>query len=288
MLPIALVLASLMVPPTPPPQAAVVQVQARIIHLREVPEQVDQAQAAMGKVEGQLLQDAEDLDRMLGALATEAKALPPLPPSWKVRKADAAEAQFLVGLVDDATYVDLRKEVEATWGAWMAVAQETVGAASPKPVNPSTLLKEAEREALERRLRFTHLSQRFQAEWNRTGVSELEGNGGGRHAAWLREVSQLDARTHTRLKQSVIVRNTLAPRLSAPWKALADHLNRGVDTFAAYEKADAGTASPELKNLRIQAKQRLLERFRSAVFHCHVVWAHMASRPLPKPPVLPD
>lgn len=288
MLPFPLLLTTLMVPPPPPPQAAVIQVQARIIHLREVPERVDQAHDSMGKVEDQLLQDAEDLDRMLTALATEAKALPPLPPSWKVRKADAAEAQFLVGLVDDAKYVDLRKEVEATWGAWMAVAQESAGAANPRQVNPSTLLKEAEREAIERRLRFTHLSPRFEAEWRRSAVSELEGNSGSRHAEWLKEVSSLSARAHTQLKQSTIVRNTLAPRLSAPWKALADHLNRGVDTFAAYEKADAGTASPELKNLRVQAKLRLLERFRSAVFHCHVVWAYMAARSLPKPPVMPD
>ncbi len=290
MCPFALTLLAFLTPGEPPPPPAVaVQVQSRIIRLREVPERVDQARSAAGQVEPQLVRDAEDLDQMLAALSQEARALPPLPVSWKVRRADAAEAQFLVGLVDDTTYLELRKEVEATWSAWMAITQESLSSETTRTLKPSALRDQVAQRALQRRQLLAQSNPRVEREWAANLAEMMKGVTGGRTFLEMESRTSAHHGAHTtRLEQSIVLRNTLAPSLTVPWKAMADHLNRSVETLSGLEKADAGTASPELKALRVLAKRRLLERFRSAVFQCHVVWAHMASRPLPRPPVFPD
>jgi len=68
-----------------------------------------------------------------------------------------------------------------------------------------------------------------------------------------------------------------AQGLDEPWAALTRHLHAGAAALLDLDHAAPPTRDPGLRALRLLARINFMERFRSTLWFCQVVWAHMAS-----------
>ena len=85
------------------------------------------------------------------------------------------------------------------------------------------------------------------------------------------------------IPEAAALANLRAPRLAQAWSPLARHFNTRALSLLDLERAAPNPQDPALRLLRLQAKINVLERFRASLWFCQMVWAHVASSPLPPP-----
>jgi hypothetical protein len=72
------------------------------------------------------------------------------------------------------------------------------------------------------------------------------------------------------------------PRVLGLWKPYAQHLELRAGELLQHEYDQGPAKDPALGALRQKARIQVLERCRYATWLCELIWAHMASKPLPK------
>jgi hypothetical protein len=84
-------------------------------------------------------------------------------------------------------------------------------------------------------------------------------------------------------KQWVIVANKQAPQLAAAWTPFIEHLHACVLKMAELDHPSTPFQGEDLQRLRLRAKISLLERYRSGMWFCQLVWARMTANTSPAP-----
>jgi hypothetical protein len=72
--------------------------------------------------------------------------------------------------------------------------------------------------------------------------------------------------------------NAQAALIAEDWKPLTAHLATGAAALLDLDRTAPATKDPGLRALRLMARINFMERYRSTLWFCQVVWAHMASR----------
>jgi len=92
-------------------------------------------------------------------------------------------------------------------------------------------------------------------------------------------VDHMEYGAHTEFgKLATVYADTQAAILAEGWKPLTGHLDAGAAALLDLDRTAPPTSDPSLKALRLMARINFMERFRSTVWFCQVVWAHMASK----------
>jgi hypothetical protein len=69
-----------------------------------------------------------------------------------------------------------------------------------------------------------------------------------------------------------------APGLAESWVKLSGHLNQSAGVLLGLDRAAAPSKDPAMVSQRLRARVNFMERFRSTLWLCQVIWAHMASQ----------
>jgi hypothetical protein len=81
----------------------------------------------------------------------------------------------------------------------------------------------------------------------------------------------------------MLINDRKAPSLSRCWTPFADYLNECAQKLNNFEGPRPAGQDLDVRILRAQAKVHFLERYRSALWFCSVVWARMAAGKPPSP-----
>jgi hypothetical protein len=239
-------------------------IQDRAIELPLLPEGVEQARAGFVKIRPDIttaLQDLErDLEGIYAALAREG----PSTTFYRTPSNPTAEGHFLASMLEDDACLALEDAVFDEWVHWQTRLLR-YGLSLPSggsEITSRMVLLAVKRNELRSQDR-SDLPRPF------FDLLAVDGLDYTRWGSLARGASGLA--------------NTQAPQLARAWKPLAQHLNETALKMLEFERTAAPTQDSTFRILRLQAKLNMLERFRSALWFCQLVWAHMASSPLPKP-----
>jgi hypothetical protein len=87
----------------------------------------------------------------------------------------------------------------------------------------------------------------------------------------------------TSAKRWVIVANKKAPQMTEAWTPFMEHLRVCVLKMADLDHPPIPFQGEDLQRLHLRAKIRLLERYRSGLWFCQLVWARMTASTPPPP-----
>lgn len=284
MLTIAIALMLLSSGETQVPSAALqgeVSIQGRSVVLPHVPTSVDQAHAEYGKIAPMLRSSILDLEKDLKLLYEGAPKEDALPPSFRVRNREAEAARFFSTVVDDDEYRRLERAVVDAWNEWQNVLVKT-GLAQHE--QPATVKEPTDKELVQRMASIKVSGAIRDAERREAVVMATSGGkfdpGQFQFAVGIR--NQLNNRGIAVQKLQIIA-NKEAPRLAQSWNPLVQHLNDLATKLLDLDNPAVPYQSQDLMRLKLQAKIRLLERCRSNLWFCQMVWARMTSSPEPPP-----
>jgi hypothetical protein len=104
-------------------------------------------------------------------------------------------------------------------------------------------------------------------------------------ASAQRMEADLHAKREDRIatQQMEAVVGAKAPRLSETWKPVADRLNADAARLADLETTPGLADTPVLVTLQVQARTRLLDRVRRALWLCTVILCQQKGEPQPAP-----
>jgi hypothetical protein len=262
--------------PEPPP----VVVQARALRLPGLPVNTTEARAGYPAIRQEIEISLGELGRDLAILRVGTALDFPL--EVQVAPQTASEALFLLQALSDEDFLDARGAVLESWDAWQT-ALLRAGLADKKEGSAITSNMELLPAGIPIfvpddmggdeccRIVFGR-SRKEERLFSRKDLFELVAIAKApyQRQSALGGIAAELARTHT-------------PRLQENWKAFMEHLNTSALHWLDFEQSLAPTQNAGLEILRRQARIHVLERFRSALWLCQVIWAHMASDILPKP-----
>lgn len=288
--------------PQKPPSTEVV-IRGSVIQLPHLPERTNQARSEYGKVGSRLKEDLQDLEQNLADLYAKADHHAPLPTHLKVPKESADSVKFLAQMLNDTRYTELEGRVLLAWQEWQAalveqgLAEWLPGDPEKTPaVIPSTPASEKENKEFKlRRAGMRKSDSLLTFEKNHriemTTLNTLGGSGNnlreplhenasswamGKHAAQVEEKIIMT-------RSAMLINEKKAPSLSTNWEPFAAHMNECAIRLNDLEKPSPLDQNSDLRNLKVQAKLHFLERYRSSLWFCCVVWARMAAKTPPPP-----
>lgn len=248
-------------PPAPSASASEVAVQARAIELPLLPSTLAEARREFPKVQPRITAAIQDLERDLTGLYATLASDGPLATSYRLPAATTDEVRFLAASLRDDTHVAMEETVHDAWNRWQTQLLSH-GLAMPK--GGSTITSRMVLLAFQRNeLRAPEQGQT----WPLFDLVALNG---------------LDYRSRsTGIPEAAAIADAHADRVARIWEPLAQHLKASATGMLEFERNAPETQDAALRLLRLQAKINVLERFRSSLWFCQMVWAHMASSPLP-------
>jgi hypothetical protein len=284
-------------PPTQAPAArkapaaeAVVPLEGSAIVLPVLPRSAAGAWVDYGPVHGRIQEAGRDLERHLAELyarpevGTSLKGLT-VPDSW------VAEGRRWVAILQDPQHGRLEKDFLDTWKGWQAALVEGKLAQAPKGGLPSVkapspryqAAKDGAARIIQQRALDPLEKDRLDASFNeedRDLYKDLTD-----------AMSREERKVHDGMEASVkagrktlAVASSIIPDLAAFWDPLVEHLNGQAKALASLEQLAQASPGGPLSALRLQARIAYLERFRRALWYCDLVWAQVASKPLPASP----
>ncbi len=254
-------------PATPPPGPRAVgieiTVQDRAIELPFLPEGVAQARAAYGPLRPRIETALQDLERDLAGIYAALRPEGPSAAFYLMPSQGTAEGRFLASMLHDESCQTMEEAVLDQWVRWqtLLVRQGLVQPGGSAITSRMVLLAFRRNE-----LRSQDLSDLPWSLFDLLAVDGLDYRGWGSLA-----------------RGAAALADAQAPQLARSWKPLAQHLNGSALRMLEFERSAAPTQDPALRILRLQARLNVLERFRTALWFCQMVWAHMASERLPAP-----
>lgn len=292
-----LVLALCLVGDTVPRQVpkvpeALVVLEDRTIGLPPLPMNGGQGRKQFKVIHAQIKTAQHDLTLSLQGLYGKPEATTVLGGDLSVPEASEAEGAALVAVLMDADQAKLELAFSEVWKGWQAALVES-GLAKPIKVRkgkegPSSPLFEEARKLAKDTLKAMSRQpkkriSRLDASFN---VENVDLYPDVTHYM-TRDEYQGDQKIEHDLyvaQNSLAVANELIPALSKTWNPLVDHLNQRARRLADLEQAATPTSDPILNALRVQTKIAFLERFRTALWYCDLVWSQVASEGTPMPP----
>jgi len=247
--------------PLPSVPPSVVAVQARAIEMPLLPSSLAEARTEFPKMQPKIAAAIQDLERDLMGLYATLAAGGPSAAAYRVPDTATDEVRLLAGSLQDNTHLAAEESVFEAWNRWQTQLLSH-GLAMAKGGSAITS-------------RMVLLS--FQR-------NELRAQDQG--SVWplfdLVAVNGLDYRSRSAgIPDAAALADAHALRLARTWEPLAQHLKESATRMLEYERNAPETQDAALRLLRLQAKINVLERFRSSLWFSQMVWAHMASSPLP-------
>ncbi len=238
-----------------------VAVQARAIELPPLPSSLGEARREFPKVQPRITAAIQDLEHDLTGLYATLAAEGPSATSYRLPAATTDEVRFLAASLRDDTHVAMEETVHDGWNRWQTQLLSH-GLALPKGGSAIT-------------------SRMVLLAFQRNELRALE-----QGQTWplfdLVAVNGLDYRSRSMgIPQAAALAEAHALQLARTWEPLAQRLKASAAGMLEFERNAPETQDAALRLLRLQAKINVLERFRSSLWFCQMVWAHMASSPLP-------
>lgn len=259
----------------------VVVLEASAIPIPSLPSSVAEARKGFSRVRRELETSYREAERYLAASSRELAALGQAGARFTIPAPMAGEAKTLSGFLFDGDFLALEDPLLQRWNAWQTTLLRQ-GLALPG---------EAQRMAEAMRLLASSKSEvTGRIPPDRAALEVLCGDPAGPGRTVLRlppnvkwvEVMALDhmgydANTDFGRKATAYA-DSQAAALAEAWKPLTAHLNTGAAALLDLDRTAPPTGDPGLKALRLMARVNFMERFRSTLWFCQVVWAHMASK----------
>jgi len=250
-------------PPPPAPSAATseVAVQARAIELPPLPSSLAEARSEFPKVQPRIAAAIQDLERDLTGIYATIAPEGPSATSYLMPAVTTDEVRLLAASLRDDTHMAMEETVHDAWNRWQTQLLDH-GLALPKGGSAIT-------------------SRMVLLAFQRNELRALE-----QGQTWplfdLVAVNGLDYRSRSMgLPQVAALADAHALHLARTWEPLAQHLKASAMGLLEFERNAQPAQDPAQRLLRLQAKINVLERFRSSLWFCQMVWAHMVSSPLP-------
>jgi len=288
MLRLALLLLAPLAPPATRPPEAVVITEARSITLPALPEDGAQGRAGFAATHARILEAQKDLEAALAALY----ALPEASVSLRgltVPDASLEEGRGLVAVWRDPEHLRLQTAFLDTWKGWQAALVEGhLASAKALPAAAASPRYQAAHDLAAQVIRAStrnapQAANRLDASFNEENAS-LYTDLGNRVTPEQRAVLDHVDQGAVRARQTLEVANKLIPNVAEPWNAFVAHLNAQAVRLLELEPAARAAPGGPLGALRVQARIAYLERFRAALWYCDLVWAQVASAPVPAAP----
>lgn len=253
---------------------AEVSLEARPIEIPQLPASLEEARSKGSRVRRSILAAHQEAERYLEACSADLAALAPAEGALVLRPENAAEARVLASYVYDERFLNLEAPLLDRWNAWQTAL---LSAAMADPA-------EADRVSAGMRLLSSSKTEVRDRALAGERPLEITWEGGAlrlpRRVTWI-EVMALERfpyGAHTAFgKRTSALANEQAPPMAEGWAALTRHLNTGAAALLDLDRTAQPTADAGLKALRLMARIAFMERFRSTLWFCQVVWAHMAS-----------
>jgi hypothetical protein len=274
--------------PQPKPAAAVVAMEARSIILPALPADGAQGRARFRETHGRIQDTQKDLDGALLALYARPEAARSLR-GLAVPEEALAEGRELLEILKDTEHARLEKDFADTWRGWQAALVEgALAPAGKAPAAPASPRFEAARETARKVVRET-------ARTLGTPADRLDASYNVENANLYTSLGQLQSEEQrvtdrgveasvTVARRTLTVANKLIPELAAAWQPMVAHLNAQAVRLIDLEQRARTSPGGPLGDLRVQARIAYLERFRTALWYCDLVWAQVASAELPHAP----
>lgn len=276
--------ALLLIAPAPrtvfPPAGEAAPIQGRAFELPDLPTSPQEARREYAKVQRRLEQTLKELEADLretygaGAKGTFTVFSTKL----VVSKAGLQEAQYLCTFLQDAEQFNREKQLFQAWSEWQValltfrMEHETVRhgesglrlfpcnyADYPGPSHRLELYASGSPLAPVKTLVFAG---------GMPGLSAMEGTD-------YFGSSQRNQQARTQAEGHL-------PRVLEFWKPYAQHLELRAGELLQHEYDQGPAQDSALGALRQKARIQVLERCRYATWLCGLIWAHMASKPLPR------
>lgn len=267
-------------PQVPPPPKGEVTLEARAVVIPPLPTTVAQAEREYGKVRKELEASYRDAERYLSACNTELAGLGPPESRLTISASAAGEAKLLAGFLFDGAFLSLEDPLMERWNGWQSTLL-SLGLDLPdegeRLAHNMMLLSSSKTEVVGRVTKIpTTLELLMEDPDNPDGTLMTL----PRRVNWVEvvAVSRMNYGAHTEFgRQARSLADTQAGKLARDWAPLTAHLNAGAKALLDFDRTAPPTADPSLKTLRVLARINFMERFRSTLWFCQVVWAHMAS-----------
>lgn len=282
-------------PQKPKPPEAMVKVEDRSITLPPLPGEGHPGRGLFQATHAQIKAAMEDLTAGLQALYEKPEALKELPVELSIPSEDAAEGTLLLSVIDDKAFVQLEQAYLDTWKGWQAALVEGGLAsrvqAAPKVAEPRSTqylaAKQKAKLALQAPSREVKPVSRLDAGYR--VLSEREDTFSEAELASIpkepeeRMVEKAHSKDIAQAQKRLVVANLLLLDLAAAWNPLVDLLNERAQRVVNQEKGSpSGDAT--MNALRLHAKLAVMERFRTALWYCDLVWCQLASEQALPPP----
>lgn len=279
---------------------AVVVLEERPITLPPLPHDVGQGRQQFKEVHAQIQTALRDLGLSLQSLYAKPEAGITLARDLNVPAAFAIEGSELVEVMTDLEHGRLESAFTDVWKGWQAALVEG-GLAKPvrvsagRPEAHSKRFEDAKKKGKETIKVLSRLppkrTGRLDASFNEENADlfpdlttyrapDSTFNMTGNEYATL----QNGERSANIAQRSQAVADKLIPSLSETWDPLVTHLNGRALRLADLEQVAAPSLDATVRTLRVQTKIAFLERFRTALWYCDLVWCQAASVEAPAPP----
>ena len=279
---VLLLLALAHAPPPPPPRAgAEVRLEARAILVPALPHSVAEARKHYARVRKELDLTYREAEAYLTACSAELAAQGQPEGQITLPAAFAPEAKMLGRFLYDETYLALEDPLLDRWNTWQNRLLEA-GMAQPaeaqRMADGMLLLSSSKTEVASRAV--SPGQPPLEILWEDPASAEITRLTLPRRVTFI-EVLAVDRMPYNANtawgQQASTFADAQGAQLEAAWQPLVEHLNREAAALLDLDRTAPPTQHRGLRALRLLARVNFMERFRSTLWFCQVVWAHMAS-----------
>jgi hypothetical protein len=230
----------------------------------------------------------QDLETELLQLYAEKPRLEAVPTSIRVHADEIEAAKFFFKMLNDKQYAKLQTEILKVWREWQVLLSETdpidgAGAVSSRNEKQKSEDLDAKQKLIKEQAR---LAEMLEMESKAIVSLATGGFGPADSTAGYGYKIEMSKQFETRFstaKQRLIVANMKAPQLAKAWIPFVEHLDACALKMAELDHPSTPFQEEDLQRLHLQAKVRFLERCRSGLWFCQLVWARMTTTAAPPP-----
>lgn len=253
-----------------------------------MPTSVDQAHAEYDKVVPMISHCIQDLEAELTQLYASQPQLDPIPPAIHVHADEIEAAKFFFKMVKDKQYVTLQAAIIKVWREWQTLQLEAESTGEDTPASSRKGTLNGEDQDVRRQLKQEKARHEELLEMQKKAIVTMATGGFGSeddsagYSYKIEMAKQYEDRV-TSAKRWVIVANRKAPQMADAWAPFSEHLQACARKMAFLDHSPTSFQGEDLQRLRLRAKISLLERYRSGMSFCQMVWARMTASTPPSP-----
>ncbi|NTV75953.1 MAG: hypothetical protein HGA66_17340 [Holophaga sp.] len=259
----------------------VVVLEAASTGIPPLPASVAEARKGYSRTRKELDASYREAERYLAACTRELAALGQAGAQFTLPATLAGEARTLSGFLFDGAFLALEDPLLQRWNAWQTtlLRQGLDRPAEAQRMADSMRLLSSSKAEVTGRIPAAGSTLEILCEdpagKDRT-VLRLPPN-----VRWVEvmAVDRMEYGANTDFgKLATDYADAQAALLAEAWKPLTAHLKNDAAALLDLDRKAPPTDDPALKALRLMARMNYMERFRSTLWFCQVVWAHMASK----------